>query len=151
MHAPPIRYSVLQPPVPQLARTPQSSRVLREMSAAHQAVIVLTTMIALPSAPIMSSRQEKSAMEIALPPVTMGLFAPPILLAEVRGIAMWLVFSPLLLLAQTTMGAARLAAIIITMATAHPVAEIILSKQTRFAMVTAQPGAMTPTVVQPTP
>ena len=119
------------------------------MVAVHPAAIVLTTTIVLQSVPIMSLRPGKPAMAIVPPPVMMGLSAPPILLTGVLRIAMPLVVSRISPLAPTAMDAARLAAIIITTVIAHPIVAIRLSKQMRFAMVTAQPRATTPITAPP--
>ena len=119
IHAPLIRYWVLQQPVVQLARIPLSSRAFREIPAAHPAAIALTTTTVHRCAPITSSRQVKSAMAIVPQHAMMALTAQPILLAEVQRVAMPLVVSLISPLAQTPMGAARVDVTIITMVIAH--------------------------------
>ena len=94
------------------------------MAAARQAAIVLTTMIVFPSAPIMSSKQEKSAMGIALPPVMTALRAHRILLAGTHKIATQSAYSRPLPPARKAMDAARMDVIIITITIAAPVAAI---------------------------
>ena len=150
MHAPRIRCWVLQQPVAQLACTPLSSRAFREMPAAHQAAIALTTTIVLHTAPIMSSSREKSAMGIVPARVMMALSAHRMPLTGAHKAATQSAYSRTLPPAHKATDAARMGVTITAITTAHPVVEIALSRQTKPATGIARPLVATPTPVPPT-
>ena len=96
----------------------------------------------------MSSKQVKSAMGIALPPVMMALPALRILLVVANKTATQSAYSRTLPPAHKPMGAAQAVAAITAITIAAPVAVIVSLKETNFVMAIAQPRATIPTVVR---
>jgi hypothetical protein len=121
------------------------------MGVAPLGAITSTTMIVLPSVPIMSWRPEKLAMEIVPKPATMASLVRRIASMEALRPAVPPAFLPTFCFAKIATGAAQLAEKIITTTTAVPIAVITSLRTTKSVTAIAPPHAMMPILARTIP